>query len=42
MTEEKYEGLIPRFLKYVKTETRSNPEKDTVHTEHKEKAFLNE
>ena len=25
MTEEKYEGLLPRFLKYVKTETRSNP-----------------
>ena len=26
MTEEKYEGLLPRFLKYVKTETRSNPD----------------
>ncbi len=28
MSEEKYEGLLPRFLKYVKTETRSNPDSE--------------
>ena len=42
MTEEKYEGLLPRFLKYVKTETRSNPDSDTVPSDPKETAFLNE
>lgn len=26
----KYENLVPRFLRYVKTETRSNPESDTT------------
>ncbi|WP_251574731.1 peptidase T [Limosilactobacillus agrestimuris] len=42
MTEEKYEGLLPRFLKYVKTETRSNPDSDTIPSDPKETAFLNE
>ena len=42
MTEEKYEGLLPRFLKYVKTETRSNPDSDTVPSDPKETAFLKE
>ena len=42
MTEEKYEGLLPRFLKYVKTETRSNPDSDTVPSDPKERAFLKE
>lgn len=42
MAAEKYEGLLPRFLKYVKTETRSNPDSDTVPSDPKETAFLNE
>ncbi|MEY8441363.1 peptidase T [Lactobacillaceae bacterium 24-114] len=42
MTEEKYEGLLPRFLQYVKTETRSNPDSETVPSDPKETAFLNE
>lgn len=42
MTEEKYEGLLPRFLKYVKTETRSNPDSETIPSDPKETAFLNE
>ena len=42
MSEEKYEGLLPRFLKYVKTETRSNPDSKTIPSDPKETAFLNE
>ena len=42
MSEEKYEGLLPRFLKYVKTETRSNPDSQTIPSDPKETAFLNE
>lgn len=42
MVEEKYEGLLPRFLKYVKTETRSNPNSKTIPSDPKETAFLNE
>lgn len=36
----KYETLLPRFLKYVKVNTRSNPDSDTVPTDPKEVAFL--
>src|SRR5699024_12869653 len=42
MSEEKYEGLLPRFLKYVKTETRSNPDSKTIPSDPKDTAFLNE
>lgn len=42
MVEEKYDGLLPRFLKYVKTETRSNPASTTIPSDPKETAFLNE
>lgn len=37
---EKYETLLPRFLKYVKVETRSNPDSDTIPSSAKETAFL--
>ncbi|WP_367371152.1 peptidase T [Pediococcus parvulus] len=36
----KYETLLPRFLKYVKVNTRSNPDSKTVPTDPKEVAFL--
>lgn len=42
MVTEKYDGLLSRFLKYVKTETRSNPASITVPSDPKETAFLNE
>lgn len=42
MADEKYEGLLPRFLKYVKVETRSNPDSDTIPSDPKERAFLND
>lgn len=42
MTTEKYEGLLPRFLKYVKVETRSNPASTTIPSDPKETAFLND
>lgn len=37
---EKYSTLLPRFLKYVKVETRSDPESDTLPSSPKETAFL--
>ena len=42
MLVEKYDGLLDRFLKYVKTETRSNPASSTIPSDPKETAFLNE
>lgn len=42
MANEQYEGLLDRFLKYVKTETRSNPAVTTVPSDPKETAFLKE
>lgn len=42
MVEEKYPGLLSRFLSYVKTETRSNPQSTTVPSDPKELAFLNQ
>ncbi len=42
MVTEKYDGSISRFLKYVNTETRSNPASTTVPSDPKETAFLNE
>ncbi|GEP18928.1 peptidase T [Pediococcus argentinicus] len=36
----KYETLLPRFLKYVKVNTRSNPNSDTIPTDPKEVTFL--
>ncbi|QZN93875.1 peptidase T [Limosilactobacillus panis] len=42
MSVEKYDGLLDRFLKYVKTETRSNPASSTIPSDPKETAFLNE
>ncbi|TLQ04316.1 peptidase T [Pediococcus stilesii] len=36
----KYETLLPRFLRYVKVNTRSNPNSDTVPTDPKEVEFL--
>jgi tripeptide aminopeptidase len=42
MPVEKYNGLLDRFLKYVKTETRSNPASSTIPSDPKETAFLNE
>lgn len=42
MFVEKYDGLLDRFLKYVKTETRSNPASSTIPSDPKETAFLNE
>ncbi|WP_283620650.1 peptidase T [Limosilactobacillus avium] len=42
MPVEKYDGLLDRFLKYVKTETRSNPASSTIPSDPKETAFLNE
>lgn len=40
MTEEKYPELLPRFLKYVQVETRSDPQSATVPSSPKETAFL--
>lgn len=40
MASLKYENLLPRFLKYVKVETRSNPDSDTLPSDPKEMAFL--
>ena len=42
MANEQYEGLLDRFLKYVKTETRSNPAATTIPSDPKETAFLKE
>lgn len=42
MANEQYEGLLDHFLKYVKTETRSNPAATTVPSDPKETAFLKE
>lgn len=42
MLVENYDGLLDRFLKYVKTETRSNPASSTIPSDPKETAFLNE
>lgn len=42
MANEQYDGLLDRFLKYVKTETRSNPESTTIPSDPKETAFLND
>lgn len=42
MANEQYEGLLDRFLKYVKTETRSNSAATTVPSDPKETAFLKE
>lgn len=42
MANEQYEGLLDRFLKYAKTETRSNPAATTVPSDPKETAFLKE
>lgn len=40
LTEQKYPELLPRFLKYVKVETRSDPQSTTVPSSPKETAFL--
>lgn len=40
MASLKYENLLPRFLKYVKVETRSNPNSDTIPSDPKEMNFL--
>lgn len=40
MASLKYENLLPRFLKYVKVETRSNPNSDTLPSNPAETAFL--
>lgn len=40
MTEEKYAGLLARFLSYAKIETRSDPESTTVPTSPKELVLL--
>lgn len=40
MASLKYENLLPRFLKYVKVETRSNPNSDTLPSDPKEMDFL--
>lgn len=37
---EKYPTLLPRFLKYVKVETRSDPASDSIPSSPKETAFL--
>ena len=42
MASLKYENLLPRFLKYVKVETRSNPNSDTIPSDPKELDFLKE
>lgn len=42
MANEQYEGLLDRFLKYVKTETRSNPAATTIPSDPKETEFLKE
>lgn len=36
MPEEKYTGMLDRFLSYVKIETRSDPESETIPTSDKE------
>lgn len=40
MASLKYENLLLRFLKYVKVETRSNPNSETIPSDPKETAFL--
>lgn len=40
MTETKYENLLPRFLKYVKVEARSNPDSDSLPSNPQEMDFL--
>ena len=42
MANDQYAGLLDRFLKYVRTETRSNPAAQTVPSDPKETAFLKE
>ena len=42
METAQYDGLLDRFLRYVKTETRSNPAATTIPSDPKETAFLNE
>ncbi len=37
---EKFANLLPRFLKYVKVETRSDPNSQTIPSSSKETAFL--
>lgn len=37
-----YENLVPRFIKYVKTETRSNPESTTIPSTETQVAFAQE
>ena len=37
---EKYPGLLDRFLSYVKVETRSDPESNTIPTSPKELTLL--
>lgn len=37
---EKFDNLLPRFLKYVKVETRSNPDSKTIPSSPKETVFL--
>lgn len=36
-----YENLLPRFLRYIKTETRSNPESNTTPSTETQLAFAN-
>ena len=40
MAEEKYEHLLDRFLKYVKVETRSNENSDSLPSNPAETDFL--
>lgn len=40
MADLKYENLLPRFLKYVKVETRSDPKSDTLPSNPAETDFL--
>lgn len=40
MSNAKYQSLLPRFLSYVKVETRSDPDSSTVPSSPKETAFL--
>lgn len=42
MASRKYETLLPRFLNYVKKETRSNPNSDSLPTNPQETDFLND
>lgn len=40
MTDSKYPGLLERFIKYAKVETRSDDQSKTVPSSPKETAFL--